>query len=218
MTELVSPNTAIQDATAEPDTTISEQRDDEGDEPAEETQSEAAMEHLRTLLQFIGSETVPRRSYLESSSCKKVNFSDLWYLFRPGMEVIGNDGKQVYRVMKVSSAPHRVVPAWQMYRSRDKERDKKKQSPFSIQCVYVDFDGKTLGPVSTGFEFPRFIGEREVTSFVVYPLGFHPHRRSDFSDSEWRSVAALPDDQKLRTKLILRGKKFLEVSNVKHMY
>lgn len=222
---------AVQDAATEPHTTSSDDgyggaqdtkkqaRGDNNDHDEEGTQSEGAMEHLRTLLHFIDSEIVPRRSYLESSSCKKVHFSDLWYLFRPGIEVIGNDGKQVYRVVKVSSARHRVVPTWEMYWAGGKEKDKKKaQPPFSIKCVFVDFDGKSLGPVTIDFDFPRFIGAREVTTFQVYPLRFHPHRRSDFSHSEWRAVSSLPEDQRLRAKLVLRGKKFLEVANVRQMY
>lgn len=208
----------VEDTRMGTDTKDSEDSDSESDEEeVAETQSEGAMEHLRTLLQFIDSEIVPRRRFLESSSCKKVEFSDLWYLFRPGMEVIGNDGKQVYRVVKVSSARHRVIPAWEMYWSGDKEKDKKSQQPFSIKCVFVDFNGKSLGPVSIDFDFPRFIGERDVTSFEVYPLGFHPHRRSDFNDSEWRSVSGLPENQRLKAKLVLRGKRFLEVAGVRQM-
>ncbi|KAI4599400.1 hypothetical protein KJ359_001842 [Pestalotiopsis sp. 9143b] len=204
--------------TADAELKNSEDSDSESDEEeVAETQSEGAMEHLRTLLQFFDSEIVPRRRFLESSSCKKVEFSDLWYLFRPGMEVIGNDGKQVYRVVKVSSARHRVIPAWEMYWSGDEEKDKKSQQPFSIKCVFVDFNGKSLGPVSIDFDFPRFIGERDVTSFEVYPLGFHPHRRSDFNDSEWRSVSGLPENQRLKAKLVLRGKRFLEVAGVRQM-
>jgi hypothetical protein len=167
-------------------------REDEKD-ALDVTRSETAMEHLQTLLQFIDSEISPRRNYLLSTSCRKFYFSDLWYLFLPGMEVIGNNDRQVYRVVKVSSARHRVVPTWQMYWSKD--NDKTQKPPFSITCVSVDFYGKQLGPVSVEFGFPRFDGEREVNSFVVYPLRFHPHRRSDFNDSEWRAVADLPEDE-----------------------
>lgn len=214
-----SRQTDVGDTKTEPDTTGSDDGDSENDEKVEETRSEGAMEHLRTLLQFIDSEIVPRRRFLESSSCKKVDFSDLWYLFRPGMEVIENDGKQVYRVVKVSSARHRVVSTWEMYWAGDRETDKRqKQPPFSIKCVFVDFNGSSLGPVSIDFDFPRFIGEREVTSFAVYPLRFHPHKRSDFSDSEWRAVSGLPEEQRLKAKLVLRGKKFLDVANVRQMY
>lgn len=189
--------------------------DDDGDQ-TDETRTEGAMNHLKSLLRFIDSEISPRRSYLESPECRKVYFSDLWYLFRPGMEVIESNGKQVYRVVKVTSARHRIVPSWQMYWSRGS--DQKQRPPFSITCVYVDFDGKSLGPVRRSFGLPRFDGEREVTSLAVYPLRFHPHRRSDFSDSEWIAVSSLPEDQRLKAKLILRGKKFLEVAGLKQMY
>ncbi|KAF7538198.1 hypothetical protein G7054_g3188 [Neopestalotiopsis clavispora] len=183
--------------------------DDIDDGNDDETQTEGAKEHIQTLLDFIDTEISARRGYLYGPSCKKIYFSDLWHLFRPGMDVIENNGKQVYRVVKVSSARHRVVPAWQMYWS--KNDDQKKQSPFKITCVYIDFNGKELGPVKTVFAFPRFNSEREVTSLPVYPIRFHPHRRSDFSDSEWRSISDLPESQRLKAKHILRGKKFMEV-------
>jgi hypothetical protein len=191
--------------------------DDEVDDSNDdETQTEAAKEHIQTLLNFIDTDISARRGYLNGPSCKKIFFSDLWHLFWPGMDVIENNGRQVYRVVKVSSARHRVVPAWQMYWS--KNDDQKKQSPFKITCVYIDFNGKELGPVKRVFPFPRFNSEREVTSLPVYPIRFHPHRRSDFSDSEWKSISSLPETQRLKAKHILRGKKFLEVAGIKQMY
>ncbi len=98
------------------------------------------------------------------------------------------------------------------------EKRAKKKAPFSITCVYIDFDGVNLGPVTKAFDFKSFDGEREVTSLEVYPLRFRPLRRIDFSDSEWNKVEALPENVRYRQKLAHRGAKFLEVAAVKHMY
>ncbi|UKZ45950.1 hypothetical protein TrVGV298_000145 [Trichoderma virens] len=116
------------------------------------------------------------------------------------MEVIGSDGKQAYRVISVTSAKHRVA------------------SPFNITCIYIDFDGKNIGPVTKIFDFKRFDGEKEVTLLEVYPLHLHPVKQSDFDDSTWAEIEPLPPSQRYRHKLIRRGAMFLEVAAVKHMY
>lgn len=136
------------------------------------------------------------------------------------MVVIGRDGKQAYRVINVTSTRHRVVPSWQtwMWGLGGKKGDKKKGAPFSTTCVYIDFDGKNLGPVSKTFDFKRFDGEMEVTSLPVYPLRFHPLRRADFSDTEWSELGLLSPEKRFTQKLINRGSKFLEVVGIKAMY
>ncbi|KAH7309739.1 hypothetical protein B0I35DRAFT_397843 [Stachybotrys elegans] len=162
--------------------------------------SPTTLEHLKCLLSFVDSDIWAKEAYLGSPDYRKVFFSDLWHLFRPGMEVTGGDGKQAYRVIQVNSAKHSRAP------------------PFSITCVYIDFDGTDLGPVSKVFDFKRFDGERDVTSLEVYPLRFHLSKRSDFSDSEWKELEALPANKRYREKLIRRGAKFLQVAGTKHMY
>jgi hypothetical protein len=180
------------------------------------TKSSTALEHLKCLLSFLDSDISAKQTYLKSPDCRKVFFSDLWHLFRPGMEVTGSDGKQAYRVIDVTSAKHRVAPPWERWSSNSEKR--KKTRPFSITCLYIDFNGTNLGPVPKVFDFKRFDGERDVTSLEVYPLRFHPAKRADFSDSEWKELEALPANERYRQKLIRRGAKFLQVADVKHMY
>ncbi|GME52843.1 uncharacterized protein COCSADRAFT_177807 [Neofusicoccum parvum] len=188
----------------------------EEDKPDDLTKSPVALEHLKCLLNFMDADISAKQLYLDDPQCRKVFFSDLWLLYRPGIEVIGSNGKQAYRVIEVTSAKHRVTPAWQRwYNAPSNKRNKK---PFSITCVHIDFDGKNLGPVQNVFDFNRFDGERDITSLEVYPLRFHPVRQSDFSDTEWKEFEAVPDIEKYRQKLINRGNKFLEVAAVKHMY
>ncbi|KLU91598.1 hypothetical protein MAPG_10116 [Magnaporthiopsis poae ATCC 64411] len=181
-----------------------------------EAKSPTVLEHLKCLLSFVGSDISAKQAYLRSPDCRKVFFSDLWHLFRPGVEVTGSDGRQAYRVIGVTSAKHRVAPPWERW-SNDSEKSKK-TPPFSITCVYIDFNGRSLGPVPKVFDFKRFDGERDVTSLEVYPLRFHPVKKADFSDSEWKELEALPADERHRQSLIRRGAKFLQVAGVKHMY
>ncbi|KAL6691496.1 hypothetical protein J3F84DRAFT_164259 [Trichoderma pleuroticola] len=200
--------------------TEAKKAEDEEDEDAKLdnfTKSPAALEHISCLLEFMDSDISKRFSRLQEPDCRKVFFSDLWYLFRPGMEVIGSDGRQAYRVISVTSAKHRVAAPWERWYNSITD-DKRKTSPFSITCIYIDFDGKNIGPVTKVFDFKRFDGEKDITLLEVYPLHVHPVKQSDFDDSLWPEVEPLPPSQRYRRKLIRRGAMFLEVAAVKHMY
>ncbi|CAI6334350.1 unnamed protein product [Periconia digitata] len=182
------------------------------------TTSSVALDHLKCLLKFIDSSVVAKREYLDGPQCRKVFFSDLWHLFRPGIEVIDREGKQAYKVIGVKSAKHRVTRAWERWSSDNPRNPQKQESPFSVKCVYIDFDGKNIGPVMKTFEFKRFDSEREITSFEIYPLRLHVPGPSEYSDVEWRHVQKYPIEERYRQKLILRGAKFLDAAGVKHMY
>ncbi|KAF6836635.1 hypothetical protein CMUS01_05339 [Colletotrichum musicola] len=195
-----------------------EEGNEEEDNSNDLSKSSTALAHLRCLLEFVDSDIAVKREYLNSPLCRKVSFLDLWLLFRPGVEVISQDGKQAYRVVGVTSVKHSVGVAsrWEWFGSSQNKR--KRQAPFTISCVYIDFDGENIAPVSKVFDFKRFDGEREVTSLEVYPLRCHPAKRSDFTDSAWEEVKDLPENQRYRRKLIQRGVKFLDIASVKHMY
>lgn len=184
----------------------SDEEDDEDRYPDNMTRSVSALRHLRCLLQVIDSDIGRRSTFLSDTKCRRVCYSDLWLLFQPGIEVIAKDGKQAYRVIKVTNPQHGVTPTGQ------------RDTPFSITCVYIDFDGNHLGPVRKTFELSRFDGERDIISLAVYPLRCHPLKRTDFSDSEWNNSQSLPDEDRFRQKLILRGRKFLAVASTKQMY
>lgn len=192
------------------------EKDEDGDDEGDDTKSPMALQHLKCLLSFIDSDISARQTYLSHHSCRKIVFSDLWLLFRPGTEVIGGDGKQAYRVIHTTSAKHRATPTWQAWINQTAK--KRKDSPFSITCVYIDFDGKDLGPVQRVFDFKKFDGETEIGSLEVYPLQFHPAKETNFSELEWEKLKAVPAENRQRQRLIDRGAKFLDVAAVKHMY
>ena len=125
-------------------------------------------------------------------------FSDLWYLFKPGNEVIGQSGRQAYRILTVTSPQHKGVLPWGPYYNRF-EDSKAKEKPMRIHCVYVDFDGKRLGPVSEEFEIEAFDGEKSIALLPLQPFRF----------------SKTPE---LREKLIERGRKFVTMASVKHMH
>ncbi|KAH7126044.1 hypothetical protein EDB81DRAFT_203169 [Dactylonectria macrodidyma] len=215
--EGIEPNT--QDSAEGSVTSESTGSSGDSDDLDDITKSAKAFEHLQCLLDFIDTTISPKRSHLQSDECQKVFFSDLWHLFRPGMEVIYGDCKQAYRVIRVASPAHRIVSGWESWYNAVSDQGKKRsKAAFSVTCVCVDFDGTHLGPVSRTFDFKRFEGQRDITSFEIYPLRYHRLNRADCTDLEWKDLQQYPANEQCRQKLIRRGVKFLEAAGVKHLY
>lgn len=191
------------------------EREDDGENDEEENYREVsfittptALRHLRCLLKFLNEDVLSRREYLSDDKCSRIWFSDMDLLFSPGTHVIEKNGKQAYKVIDVQSPRHQKNP-----------RTWAKAVPCSVVCIYIDFDGKAIGPVCQTFEIPRFDGEKDVTALPVYPLRFcGSWRRRDFSEVQWKHVEGLSDDLKFRYRLVARGQKFLEAAAVKQMY
>ncbi|KAI1458496.1 hypothetical protein F4805DRAFT_456837 [Annulohypoxylon moriforme] len=157
-----------------------------------------AFTHLRCLLEFVDKTIVVKQKNLREH-CKKVSFVDLWHLFKPGDEVVefGDKYMQCYKVVNVTSPKHNVTPRYfySFFPSKGKG-----ETVVSVHCVYVDFDGSVLGPVSKRFDIARYKGLKEITSLPVYPLS---HSKNSTS---------------IRQNLIDRGNKFLKVLQVGHMH
>ncbi|KAF2136546.1 uncharacterized protein K452DRAFT_237314 [Aplosporella prunicola CBS 121167] len=193
-------------------TTGDDDRDQpEADETDDDSTSSTALEHLGCLLKFMNSDISNKLAYLSGTECQKIFFSDVWHLFKPGDEVIGSDGRQAYRVISVTSAKHKVFPPGNYWMRPRKSSKSDEETPITIDCVYVDFDGKKFGPVRKTFQIKRFDGEKAVTFLEVYPLRFHATKRGEMTRNNDQGL-------KLREELIYRGQKFLEVAAVKHMY
>jgi hypothetical protein len=147
---------------------------------------------MKCLIDFIDRHLEAKSSYLHGSNHLRVLFSDIWHLFKPGDSVVTQDKQQAYRVIGVKSPSQTVkTPAWRSVRAGE-------DSSFVIDCVYIDFDGQRLGPVSQKFVIPRFDGEREVTSLDVFPIRF-----------------AKDEDAEV---LIRRGYNFVQVTGIAPMH
>ncbi|PYH93984.1 hypothetical protein BO71DRAFT_477292 [Aspergillus ellipticus CBS 707.79] len=164
------------------------------------SRSDEGLEQWQVLVDFLDTDLKPKMEWLRSEKCQKVSFSDIWYLFRPGDEVIDQGGKQAYRVVGVTSSSHRFISPYRTFGRGSKAVEK---TPVILFCVHIDFDGKTLGPVLRRFAIPRFDGEKAVTSLRVYPLMFAQGRAQGT----------------FREKLVARGRQFIDVlSSQKHMH
>ncbi|KAF8853902.1 P-loop containing nucleoside triphosphate hydrolase protein, partial [Acephala macrosclerotiorum] len=223
--EALKPNTDAKDAVNELLDVQSKEEKPSVDDPNGYSTSTKALQHLPCLLEFMDTYLSRKRAYLNSSACDKVTFSDIWHLFKPGDFVISTDGKQAYRVINVASPPHKGTDRWSYFYASEKENEKSRaQSDISIDCVYIHYDGKKLGPVLEKFKIRRFDGERSVTSLEIYPLRFFSSRglrgpaiKSKQEGSEAEEVMETGAAQ-LSKELIERGKMFVEVAGVKHMY
>ncbi|KAK8062250.1 hypothetical protein PG997_014347 [Apiospora hydei] len=197
----------------------SEDETEKAYDPNDPSKAKRALQHLKTLREFMDSQITAKMEYLQTAECRKVFFADLWYLFRPGQEVIGRDGKQAYRVVHVSSLRHRKAQPWDAWRwYNPQETEKKRKSPFSITCVHIDFDGSSIGPVSKTFDFKQFDGQMEITSLPVYPIRLHPLKKAEVSDKDWSELESLAPEKRYRQHLVNRGARFLTVLGIKPMY
>lgn len=161
--------------------------------------SQEAKQHAGCLVEFMDGFLRKKLEYLSSADCLKVAFNDIWYLFKPGDFVIGQGGRQVYRVLSVASTGHKAANAWRNYFDASKTTYDSEETPINILCVNVDFDGKQLGPVSTEFVIKKYDGEKAIESLEVYPANF------DRNPS-------------LREQFIKRGKEFLQAAAIQHLH
>jgi hypothetical protein len=182
-----------------------------GEEDRDEwTYSLTAYQHLKCLIRFMDEQLLEKVAFLESDRCRNVSFTDIWYLFKPGDEVIDQSLRQAYRIISISSAGHQVFPPWRI--KWDKEAKAKEETPIVLNCVYIDFDGKQLGPMVKRVRIPRYDKEKVVTSLEVFPLRF--------AEEKFRAPASKNGEEPsktLREKLIERGKLFMDMTGFKHM-
>lgn len=159
----------------------------------------ATLQHLSCLINFIDKEITAKVEYLEKESYQQATFADMWYMFKPGDKVIDQHNRQAYRVLSVTSPGHKAVYPWAGFYNRFNDDGNSKIEPMLIRCVYVDFDGKMLGPVVREFEIEAFDGEKSISSLPIQPFRFS--KASDLQD-----------------RLIERGKTFAAMTSVRHMH
>ncbi|KAK2040620.1 hypothetical protein LZ31DRAFT_603828 [Colletotrichum somersetense] len=202
--------TITHDEDKDGDASESEKRPDDSETMALAT-SITALLHLRCLVQFMDAEFEPKRKYINSMQCSRIHFHDLWHLFKPGDEVISQEQKQAFVVLRVQIPRHKVEEPWERWNKRavtyhsdsesdgEDDEDDEDDRPFTLHCVYIDFDGKNFGPVVKKFRISPFGELKQITSLPVYPLRY-------------------ARDTQARDKIAKRGRMLLDVANPKAMY
>ncbi|KAI9882571.1 MAG: hypothetical protein M1823_005681 [Watsoniomyces obsoletus] len=173
---------------------------------AELADSLEAYQHLDALMKYLDECFYPVISRFRSGSCKKVHFGDLWYLFRPGDEVLVTSfGKSVGDPSKASkSGQPRADPqdntsnrqhrserqtVWRVFEVGGGRPNLSPSNPFGgnpsaskrvnsfqMALYYIDFDGREFGPTHTMIKIEPFTEEQEITSLDVVPLRFIRNR------------------------------------------
>lgn len=247
-------NEGVDEERARPNTSPGEENSEKPSEAADETGAEKdketptsreeqhlQLEHLSCLREFMDEFIREKVAYLNSATCSKIFFSDVWHLFQPGTAVVSADGKQAYLVINLKSKRHKGADRWAAFWSRHNEKKRRKsdsssgssdgladdkRADITVTCVFIHFDGAKFGPVLRTFQMNKWDGEKEVTYLDIYPIRFHVLKHLDKRPltSNTKTPTSLREQEVekgvkvLRQKLIDRGKVFLEVAAVKQMY
>ncbi|KAJ4248772.1 hypothetical protein NW762_012610 [Fusarium torreyae] len=172
----------------------SKDRDNSGIDEDSFIETREALDQLKCLVEFIDTDLEEKIAYLASPDCQRVVFSDIWHLFKPGDFVVSKDEKQAYRIIQVKYSTHGMKQPslknlWVL-----EAKAKLQNSPITIECVHIDFDGERIGPVSHNIDFYRFDGEKSIRSLDIIPL-------------------RMSEGRYLKERLVERGSLFLEVSD-----
>ena len=201
------------------DKPVLNEEDQRGTELKDQTDSVAAFRGLGCLIEFIDNELKPVVEDFKARRRKKVYFSDLWYLFKPGdllytpldnkadTEVArsldtgamnrksGARFQEVWRIdMTADGRPNLRAPT-------DEETKAKKVNAFELYAYHVDFDYlRTYTTYMYLFRIDAFPGPRDISSLPCYPLDY------------------LANAGHLRSKWKARGEAFREFHTFVHKY
>jgi hypothetical protein len=176
---------------------------------------EVELQGLQCLLEFMDTYLVPVQQRYRSATAKKIRFSDLWYLYRPGDLVVvtddtNNDTKNKGpRHMKTSQVPLSLCRILLVSRGRPDlatlhgtvnavKPPVVKINDFRIQGYTIAYDGTDFGPTPQVFEISPFEGEREISTLGPCPLRY----AESFAD--------------LETRLVEKGREFMRYTKPSH--
>ncbi|GLA45998.1 hypothetical protein AnigIFM63604_007959 [Aspergillus niger] len=131
-----------------------------------------------------------------------ISFSNLWYLFHPGMQV-------ACWFTPEQSAPH-VQPTnrpsiWKVLQVSEgrpvlNSNYSGRVNHFIIRLYKIGYDGERFGVLSRDFHLPHFSGERSIRSLGIVPTRF------------------VDDYQALRDKLLKQGELFATFATPQHRF
>ena len=148
---------------------------------------QVTLQHMRCLTEFINRYIKPTVFRLENTSHGKIQFRDLWYVFRPGDDI--------YMPLQLSRGPvffDSIMTTPEMFQNRyhmiwrvtgtgggrqnlstgQRRHKSLKNFPFKVNCYYIDFDGRYFCPTTHTFSILPFEGERDILSLDFFPMRF----------------------------------------------
>lgn len=154
----------------------------------EESQNKLKIQHLSILVDYINTDYAPiRKVQYPLIAHSEITFELLWSLFVPNT--------LLYTICEGSNEPRCL----KLDLGMEKE-DPQRGKYFSLDCRYVDYDGKTFGQARAFLEISDFVGTRRIDNLPVFPLAYHD------------------DEESIRDKLIARGRKFGEMKGMHYKY
>lgn len=145
------------------------------------------LEHMRCLLHFMDGHLLPHVNKIRQSSSKKVCFRDLWYIFQPGDDIympLKRIKAAVFREAMEATPDtfvHRYNMLWRVTgtgggrpnisKSQDHEPNTK-PNPFTVNCYYIDFDGKFFLPTTHTFVLLPYYGEMNIDQLEFFPTRY----------------------------------------------
>lgn len=167
-----------------------------------------AYEEIKVYMDFITNRILPdyqKFDQLDHSHRLKVQYSDLWSLYRSGELVFQRDdskanysrkgvnnhrpdagkpgGRRLWRICLITSEEI----SWEVDNPEDNDSDLRRNSmyksePITISAYYIDFDGTSYKGVSRIWTMNLFKGEKDITKLELYPVRFEKTTRRHFSN------------------------------------
>jgi hypothetical protein len=202
------------------DNQLSESSESPVQTPKTKPKSKRIRDELRCLVEFMDYDMhsiFDTQKKIQDETLKEIGFDYLWLLFKPGDLVFetdwvnGSNPLQAYRILNVTGgrfkfnqydtppSPEPYDPYLQMNEDHINFADShSKMTPFIIDCISTDFDGKNFGPKGKKVTIWPYTGEKSILSLGVYPANFHP------------------DYDSKRVELLTRGKMFMKMTKGAH--
>lgn len=145
-----------------------------------------ALQDLRCLVEFMDNDIAPvlRKYRYGPEFTKRISFRNLWYLFKPGDNVLCTlevalepNLQSIWRVLRVSQGrPHLSKNG----------RKRELINPFKMTCFKIGYNGTNFGRIAHFFEILPFEGERDIISLDIIPIRMVEDPKS--LTEQWRNL------------------------------
>ncbi|KAI0198183.1 hypothetical protein F4808DRAFT_436799 [Astrocystis sublimbata] len=154
---------------------------------------------LKLLVKFMDEHMKPTfalREKINGGVPTDIEYKDLWHLFKCGSIVLAqSDKSHAYRVLSFTGG--RELFTDRIDGPRPGQPPPRTLQGFTINCLYIRFDGTNYFPQMHEFCIRRFSGSQPVTSLPVYPIKF---------------------EKDYETKLMTQGKHYLAITSTSHSH
>jgi hypothetical protein len=169
-----------------------------------------AIEHFRCFVNFIDTDlkhVFELRQNLADGTVKDIAFEDLWHLYSPGDLIITTGLKRARRAYKVY-----FTSGGRPTLRRDQIGFEKipYTTPFTIDCFYIIYDKRWLGPLRETIIIRRFEGKRPITSLPMLYVKQTSKTASVFP------IRYLKNHETVMEELVKRGKRTRQLTPFAH--